>query len=92
VNRIECRLFAFITQNRRGKPSVSHQMIVHLIDATTAKTRLSIARRIDDNLYPQGVTVSDDEIEALNLRCDKFHGEWNYTISRSLDTGREQNR
>jgi hypothetical protein len=86
-NRIEHRLFAFITQNWRGKPLVSHQVIVQLIGATTTKTGLSVACRIDDNLYPKGVTVSDDEIEALNLRCDKFHGEWNYTISPSLDYG-----
>src|ERR1700728_2437290 len=86
-NRIEHRLFAFITQNWRGKPLVSHQVIVQLIGATTTKTGLSVACRIDDNLYPNGVTVSDDEIEALNLRCDKFHGEWNYTISPSLDSG-----
>jgi hypothetical protein len=86
-NRIEHRLFAFITQNWRGKPLVSHQVIVQLIGATTTKTGLSVACRIDDNLYPKGVTVSDDEIEALNLRCDKFHGEWNYTISPSLDSG-----
>jgi hypothetical protein len=86
-NRIEHRLFAFITQNWRGKPLVSHQVIVQLIGATTTKTGLSVACRIDDNLYPKGVTVSDDEIEAINLRCNKFHGEWNYTISSSLDSG-----
>ena len=59
-NRIEHRLFAFITQNWRGKPLVSHQVIVQLIGATTTKTGLSVACRIDDSLYPKGVTVSDD--------------------------------
>ena len=81
-NRIEHRLFAFITQNWRGKPLVSHQVIVQLIGATTTKTGLSVACRIDDNLYPKGVAISDDEIEAINLTCDKFHGEWNYTSRR----------
>ncbi len=46
-----------------------------------------VERRIDDNLYPKGVTVSDDEIEALNPRCDKFDGEWNYTISPTREPG-----
>src|SRR5271169_883026 len=84
-NRIEHRLFAFITQNWRGKPLVSHQVIVQLIGATTTKTGLSVACRIDHNLYPKGVTVSDAEIEAINLTCDDFHGDWNYTISPSID-------
>jgi hypothetical protein len=86
-NRIEHRLVALITQNWRGKPLVSHQVIVQLIGATTTKTGLSVVCRIDDNHYPKGVIVSDDEIEAINLACDKFHGEWNYTISPSLDSG-----
>ena len=79
-NQIEHRLFSFITQNWRGKPLVSHQVIVQLIGATTTKTGLSVACRIDDSLYPKGVAVSDDEINAINLTCDEFHGEWNYTI------------
>jgi hypothetical protein len=86
-NRIEHRLFAFITQNWRGKPLVSHQVIVQLISATTTKTGLNVACRIDDNLYPKGVTVSDAEMAAINLACDDFHGEWNYTISPATDTG-----
>jgi len=86
-NRIEHRLFAFITQNWRGKPLVSHQVIVQLISATTTKTGLNVACRIDDNLYPKGVTVSDAEMAAINLACDDFHGEWNYTISPVTDTG-----
>jgi transposase len=86
-NRIEHRLFAFITQNWRGKPLVSHQVIVQLISATTTKTGLNVACRIDDNLYPKGVTVSDAEMATINLACDAFHGEWNYTISPATDTG-----
>ena len=85
-NRIEHRLFAFITQNWRGKPLVSHQVIVQLISATTTKTGLNVTCRIDDNLYPKGVTVSDAEMAAINLACDDFQGEWNYTISPVTDT------
>ena len=86
-NKIEHRLFSYITQNWRGKPLVSHQVIVQLIGATTTKTGLSVACRIDGNLYPKGVTVSDDEIDAINLTRDTFHGEWNYMISPSLGSG-----
>jgi Rhodopirellula transposase DDE domain len=86
-NRIEHRLFAFITQNWRGKPLLSHQVIVQLISATTTKTGLSVACRIDDNCYPKGITVSDQEMAAINLTCDDFHGDWNYTISPSNASG-----
>jgi hypothetical protein len=73
-NRIEHRLFAFITQNSRGKPLVSHQVIVQLISATTTKTGLNVTCRIDDNRYPKGVTVSDAEMAAISLACADFHG------------------
>ena len=86
-NRIEHRLFAFITQNWRGKPLITHEVIVQLIGATTTKTGLTVACRIDTNLYPKGVTVSDEEMAAINLTHDDFHGAWNYTISPSIDTG-----
>jgi Rhodopirellula transposase DDE domain len=80
-NRIEHRLFAFITMNWRGKPLVSHQVIVQLIGATTTETGLKVCCEIDGILYPKGVEVSDEEIRAINLTHDKFHGEWNYTIA-----------
>jgi hypothetical protein len=80
-NRIEHRLFAFITMNWRGKPLVSHQVIVQLIGATTTETGLKVCCEIDGNLYPKGVEVSDGEIQAINITRDKFHGEWNYTIA-----------
>ena len=86
-NRIEHRLFAFITQNWRGKPLITHEVIVQLIGATTTNTGLTVACRIDTNLYPKGVSVSDEEMAAINLTHDDFHGEWNYTISPSIDTG-----
>ena len=82
-NRIEHRLFAFITMNWRGKPLVSHQVIVQLIGATTTETGLKVCCELDGNLYPKGVEVSDDELQAINITRDKFHGEWNHTIAPS---------
>jgi hypothetical protein len=82
-NKIEHRLFAFITQNWRGKPLVSHQVIVQLIGATTTKTGLKVCCEIDGNLYPKGITVTEHEMRAISLTRDEFHGEWNYTISQN---------
>jgi transposase len=79
-NRIEHRLFSFISQNWRGKPLVTHQVIVQLIAATTTKTGLKVRSEIDTNSYPAGIKVTDDELARVNLRRHEFHGEWNYTI------------
>src|ERR1700722_1417398 len=80
-NRIEHRLFAYIAQNWRGKPLVSHQVIVELIGSTTTETGLKVCCEIDGNLYPKGVKVSDQEMAELNIKGNAFHPEWNYTIS-----------
>src|SRR5438876_3796782 len=80
-NKIEHRLFSFITGNWRGKPLVSHQVIVQLIAATTTKTGLKVRCQLDENTYPAGVKVSDAEMEAVNITRHDFHGEWNYTVS-----------
>jgi len=80
-NKIEHRLFAFITMNWRGKPLVSHQVIVQLIGATTTETGLTVCCELDANRYPKGIKVSDEEMQAINITRDEFHGEWNYTIS-----------
>ncbi len=80
-NKIEHRLFSFVTQNWRGKPLVSYQAIVQLIAATTTRTGLNIKCEIDSANYPAGVKVSDDDMAALNLTPHEFHGEWNYTIA-----------
>ena len=86
-NRIEHRLFAFITQNWRGKPLVSHQVIVQLIANTRTEAGLTVACRIDAAAYQKGIKVSDDEIDALNIQPANFHGEWNYTFApRPPDT------
>lgn len=83
-NKIEHRLFSFITQNWRGKPLVSYQTIVQLIAATTTSAGLKVRCELDQNTYPAGIKVSDAEINAVNLDRHDFHGEWNYTISPKL--------
>ena len=80
-NRIEHRLFAAISQNWRGKPLISHQVIVQLIGATTTQTGLTVRCELDANSYPKGIKVTDAEMAALAIERDAFHGEWNYTIS-----------
>ncbi len=79
-NKIEHRLFSFITQNWRGRPLISYQTIVQLIAATTTDAGLTVRSEIDTNSYPKGVKVADAEMDALNLHRHDFHGEWNYTI------------
>ena len=80
-NKIEHRLFSFITSNWRGKPLISHQVIVQLIGATTTKNGLKVRCQLDPMTYPAGIKVSDDELAAVNITRHEFHGEWNYTIS-----------
>jgi hypothetical protein len=79
-NKIEHRLFSFISQNWRGKPLVSHEVIVNLISATTTQTGLKVRAKLDTNSYPPGAKVSKKQIAEINIRPDSFHGEWNYTI------------
>jgi hypothetical protein len=80
-NKIEHRLFSFITSNWRGKPLISHQVIVQLIGATTTKAGLKVRCQLDPATYPAGVKVSDEELATVNIIRHQFHGEWNYTIS-----------
>src|ERR1700704_5926510 len=80
-NRIEPRLFAYISQNGRGKPLVSHQVIIQLIGATTTNTGLTVTCDIDHSLYPKGIKVTDAEMTTLNIQRHTFQGDWNYTIS-----------
>ena len=79
-NKIEHRLFSAISQNWRGKPLASHEVIVKLIAATTTRTRLRVRSGLDENAYPAGLSVSDADMETLYLRPDAFHGEWNYSL------------
>ena len=80
-NRIEHRLFSFITKNWRGKPLVSHEVIVNLIAATTTRAGLRVQSQLDTGKYPKGIKVGKQEFAAIQLRTDTFHGEWNYTIT-----------
>jgi len=79
-NKIEHRLFSFISQNWRGKPLISHKVIINLIAATSSKTGLSVKSDLDLNLYPAGIKVSDQQMAELRLRRDRFHGDWNYSL------------
>jgi Rhodopirellula transposase DDE domain len=85
-NKIEHRLFAFITMNWRGKPLVSHQVIVQLIGSTTTEAGLKVCCELDANQYPKGLKVSDAEMQAINISRDEFQGAWNYTISPKQQT------
>ena len=80
-NKIEHRLFSYISQNWRGKPLISHEVIVNLIAATTTNPGLKVRCQLDTQSYPTGTVVSDDELAQVNLQPDDFHGEWNYVIS-----------
>jgi Rhodopirellula transposase DDE domain len=79
-NKIEHRLFSFISQNWRGKPLISHQVIIDLIAATTTTTGLTVKSKIDTNFYEKGLRVSDQQMAELQLRREKFHGDWNYKL------------
>lgn len=79
-NKIEHRLFSFISQNWRGKPLISHQVIIDLIAATTTKTGLIVKRKIDTNIYEPGLKVSDQQMAELKLQRERFHGDWNHKL------------
>jgi hypothetical protein len=79
-NKIEHRLFSFISMNWRAKPLVSYRVILDLISATTTDTGLTVRCELDTNAYPKGIAVPDQEMAAINMIRDDFHGEWNYQI------------
>jgi hypothetical protein len=79
-NKIEHRLFCQITNNWRGRPLSSRQVVVELIGATTTKSGLKVKAMLDENPYPTKQLVSDDELAAIKIRTESFHGEWNYSI------------
>jgi hypothetical protein len=83
-NKIEHRLFSFITQNWRGRPLVSHEVVVNLISATTTRKGLKVNCQLDTNTYKTGIQVSEEELKSINILKDEFHGEWNYTISPDI--------
>jgi Rhodopirellula transposase DDE domain len=79
-NKIEHRLFSFISQNWRGKPLVSHEVIVNLIASTKTETGLTVRAQLDTEEYPTGRQVSEEELAEIDLRRNSFHGDWNYAI------------
>jgi len=80
-NKIEHRLFSFITQNWRGKPLVSHEVIVNLIASTQTRKGLSVRAELDTGSYPKGVKIPDKQLAQISINRHAFHGDWNYTIS-----------
>jgi transposase len=82
-NKIEHRLFSFISSNWRGEPLQDYETIVRLISATTTSKGLRVTCRLDHSKYPIGIKVTDKEMETVNIYPTKFHGEWNYVIRPS---------
>jgi Rhodopirellula transposase DDE domain len=89
-NKIEHRLFSFITMNWRGKPLRSYRTIVQLIAATTTETGLTVRAELDERKYPKAVKVTDEQMATINLSRHSFHGDWNYTISPRRKAARRQ--
>jgi len=79
-NKIEHRLFCFITKNWRGRPLVSYQTVVNLIASTTTRTGLKVRAALDTSHYETGIIVTDEELARVNITPNSLHGEWNYTI------------
>ena len=85
-NKIEHRLFSFITQNWRGQPLVSRQAIVQLIASTRTSTGLLVRAALDTDHYATGIKVSDEEMAHLRLLPAEFHGDWNYSVKPHRST------
>jgi hypothetical protein len=80
-NKIEHRLFSFITQNWRGRPLVSHEIIVNLIGSTRTKAGLNVKAKLSKKKYETGIKVSNEDFARIRIKPKRFHGDWNYTIS-----------
>jgi len=79
-NKVEHRLFSFISSNWRGEPLRDYETVVHLIAKTTTAKGLRVTCRLDRRKYPTGRKVTQEEMKRINLHPDRFHGEWNYVI------------
>ena len=79
-NKIEHKLFSYISLNWRGKPLTSYEVVVKLIGSTTTAKGLKVKSELDKNIYKKGIKVPDEDFKKINIIKDKFHGEWNYTI------------
>jgi hypothetical protein len=85
-NKIEHRLFCHITQNWRGRPLTSLQVVINLIRNTTTTQGLEVEARLDPNLYKTGIKVTDQELDTIAIERNSFHGEWNYIIKPKVVT------
>jgi hypothetical protein len=85
-NKVEHRLFSFISSNWRGEPLRDYETVVRLIAATVTAKGLSVTCRLDRRKYPVGRKVSDTEFATINLKPQSFHGEWNYQILQRQNT------
>jgi len=83
-NKIEHKLFSFISMNWQGKPLESYQTVVNLIGATKTRKGLKVKAVLDENIYEKGIKITDEELNKINLLRHEFHGEWNYTISKNI--------
>ena len=83
-NKIEHRMFSFVSLNWRGKPLESLEVIINLIAATKTNTGLKLYAQLDKNVYERGIEISDKQLDRVNITRDDFHGDWNYTINPSL--------
>ena len=79
-NKIEHQLFSHITENWRGRPLLSHRVVVNLIGSTSTSKGLHVEADLDTNHYEKGIKVTDEQLDAVHLKKHKFHAEWNYTI------------
>jgi hypothetical protein len=84
-NKVEHRLFSFISKNWRGQPLISYQVIINLIAATNTSTGLKVYARLDEDPYPDKINVTDKQLAAVKITRHQFHGEWNYTIQPSTN-------
>jgi transposase len=89
-NKIEHRLFSFISMNWRGKPLLTYQVVVSLIAATATGEGLKVRAALDPRTYPSGIKVSNAAVQELNLKPARFHGDWNYSLSPITDPGRRE--
>jgi hypothetical protein len=80
-NKIEHKMFSYISENWRGRPLITRETVVKLIANTKTKKGLEIKSMLDENEYEKGIKITDEEIEKINIQKEEFHGEWNYTIS-----------
>jgi hypothetical protein len=83
-NKIEHRLFSYITQNWRGRPLTSLQVVINLLRNTTTRQGLKVEARLDKNSYKTGIKVTDTELNTIAIERNSFHGEWNYIIKPKI--------